>query len=810
MDYRVLETEFLKPLVSAWSANIELSRQSRSDWEDTASECMMFYARSAQAMWDPRYTKKFWKGVKAPKFQVTINKAFELVAIYGPHLFWEVPHRTVEAKRGSMPPDLLQSYIQEQVQQQLMMFQGMLPPEQIQQFEQQAMQQGMQQAQQSMGKKATEDRAIAYLLDEWLNYTPQEQPGGGLAGHGYRATVDSLITGRGLLATRPYKMPGSDKVLTGSFRVRPTDLFVDPDFDSMDDIRWMAIRHVDVYTDVERRFKLKPGSLRGKATLESVWQASRTEIDDEGRQRRAAGQTNDTIIWYEVFSTSGVGCLGTGMEDKMKRHLHEVVGDYAYLAISPSVPYPLNMPSERIRRGASDADVKEAFSWPIPFWQDKRWPVNWLDFYDNPESAWPVGPLAPGLGELKLLNFLFSWFANRTWSSSRDFWAVASQHLEHYREYILNGEDQTIIPTPVGMKSPKEAIEILSQPETRHDMTMLIQFVSDMFDRRTGLTATIYGQNEGGTQNRTAEETISKQQAVKTRPEFMAKRVVDWQCQVATAEAALCQMVIQGKDVQGLLGDVGAAMWDRYIAGQDVSGIMRQFRFRIGAASIRRPNRDRDIANYQQVMGLFAPSLDAFAQRTGNYQPWNAMVQEWARLHDANLDGVQIPMPTPEEQQKSQQFSERQQNAAIAEQEAKAQKTAAEAQKVQVEAQLAPLELQAQMHTEAQQAESQLALEQIRQQTEQMRQQSEAGRMTMEQQIRERQASIELLQDRERHEQDIQQDSQSHEQEMRQKAEAGRLALAIKRAQAQAALDAKRAQARASQSSGGVNRGSSE
>ena len=69
--------EFLRPLVSGWLGKIELSKKSRSKWTEIADECMMFYSRSAAAMWDNNYSKKFWKGVPSPKFRITINKAYE-------------------------------------------------------------------------------------------------------------------------------------------------------------------------------------------------------------------------------------------------------------------------------------------------------------------------------------------------------------------------------------------------------------------------------------------------------------------------------------------------------------------------------------------------------------------------------------------------------------------------------------------------------------------------------------------------------------------------------------------------------------
>ena len=72
--------EFLRPLVTGWLGKIEAAERSRKRGTELKDECLMFYNSSAAAMWDPAYSKKFWTGIKAPKFRITINKAFELVA----------------------------------------------------------------------------------------------------------------------------------------------------------------------------------------------------------------------------------------------------------------------------------------------------------------------------------------------------------------------------------------------------------------------------------------------------------------------------------------------------------------------------------------------------------------------------------------------------------------------------------------------------------------------------------------------------------------------------------------------------------
>ena len=107
-----------RPMVTGWLAKIEASRRSRKKWEEVSSECLMFYSKSAAAMWDAGYSKKFWKGVQEPRFRVTINKAFELIAIFGPNLLWEVPHRTVEPKKPlEIPPEVFGDLNNPQIQQ---------------------------------------------------------------------------------------------------------------------------------------------------------------------------------------------------------------------------------------------------------------------------------------------------------------------------------------------------------------------------------------------------------------------------------------------------------------------------------------------------------------------------------------------------------------------------------------------------------------------------------------------------------------------------------------------------------------------
>jgi len=345
-----------------------------------------------------------------------------------------------------------------------------------------------------------------------------------------------------------------------------------------------------------------------------------------------------------------------------------------------------------------------------------------------------------------------------------------------------------------------------------------------MFDRRTGLTPTVYGQNEGGTQSRTAEETQSKSRAAMSRVEYQQKQVVDWQSRVAQSEAFVARWFVQPDDVAQFMGPAGAIMWQRDVMSSDVELVVRQFQYTISAASIRRPNRDRDIGNYQQVMSLFAPTLAEVGGSTGNWDSWNGMVAEWARLHDANLDHLMIRIEgDPEAEAKQQQMQEMMLEAQLQELQAKTGKLQAEAQSTMTDVQMKPMEMQAAQAMD----QSKMQSEQMKLQGEQMKQQGEMAKMQMEAQIKQTEAEMkqrdmelsqqikqaeamfsaqaseqaraskaledqmQLVLDMQKHDQEMEQDQEVHEQEMVQKSEAADADLKVKKAQASAAAKAK-------------------
>lgn len=738
--------EYFRPLVTGWLSKIEsaITCPARKRWHDVSSECVMFYGKSAAAMWDPLYTKKFWRGVKSPRFRININKAFEYVAVFGPNLLWDVPHRTATSKKLlQIPPELFPD------------------PQLYQAIQQQASQ------------ESAKDRVVGHLMQGWLNYTPGEMPGDGLSGHNELAILDAMLKGAGCLWPAPYSMPGSDRTLTGCFHQPPEDLIFDPDFKTATKCKWIALKHVQPHWQVERRFKLPQGSLRNKATLESGWHyAEMMSQDGQGTGERKSGKTNDLVVWYEIWSKTGVGSRMTGMPDMLKNQLESTVGDYAYLAICPDCPYPLNCPSDVIRKGATSDEVRQHFEWPVPLWTDDRWPVERLLFYQDTDSPYGLPPLAPALGELKAINAIVSWLVNRTWQSSRQMWAVMAQYHDDLKKQLDDGDDMGVFGIPVGGDQDiRKMIQIVEGKEINRDAWAVLELLNDIFDKRMGMTPFVYGQNDGGTQDRTASTTEARKQAVGVRPEHMQKKVVEWQSRVASVEAMLTWMFVKARDVEPLLGSVGAQMWQQHIENADHELVMRQMKYEVAASSVRRPNRERDISNFAELGTRFLPMVQAYGQLSGNYEPANGYLKRFGELHDMEMDGLLFPPPNPEDP--NAQLDQQLKQAEVA-------KTQAEAQKLQAEAQANPM-LEMQFEQQARQQELQMEqdaeMARLEMEKQKIQMELQAKMVEIELKIKEKQA--EMAMKSQQHEQDLAFQQQQSQVDLEVKRETGAQQIAM-------------------------------
>ena len=142
----------LRQITTGWLSKIELAKQAKSHFNEVSEQCSAFFQASVSFMWEPDFRRKFLGTDVSPNFHVTLNKAFELVSIYGPTLYWQNPQRMLQARKHmDLVPELfgVNPTLQRHIGQQMQQLQQQM--QQAQQAAQQAMapmQQQMQQAQQ--------------------------------------------------------------------------------------------------------------------------------------------------------------------------------------------------------------------------------------------------------------------------------------------------------------------------------------------------------------------------------------------------------------------------------------------------------------------------------------------------------------------------------------------------------------------------------------------------------------------------------------------------------------------------------------
>ena len=718
----------LRQITTGWLSKIELAKQAKSHFDEVSEQCTAFFQASCSFMWEPDFRRKFLGTDVSPNFHVTLNKAFELVSIYGPTLYWQNPQRLLTARKHmDLVPELfgINPVVQKQVAQQLQQLQQQMqqaqqaaqqamapmqqqlqqaqqqgiPPEQaqqmlmqqnpqamqaqqqVQQLQQQMQQLQQQQQQQQQAQMAFESavqqqkteeqqRSIrASLMEHWLNYTPSEQPGGGLETAAMKAITESLVKGRGCLMPEAYKMPGSKTMLTGCSYISVDDLFLDPDATGLgpNECWWMAVKRTQPVWYVERKFGLE-GRLHSAATYERRSSFGERFSQDLGNNDRAMGKTHDTITYYEIWSKAGAGHRLAGLKSEY-HDAFEKVGDYARIVVAPNIHYPLNAPPEKVS-SASSEEINKMLEWEYPFWKDDRWPVVCLDYWhrvpdnDPQTSAWPIAPLEPGLGELITLNVLISHIVNRTWSSSRDFIAVLQSAQKDVEKWLKKGQDMTVFPVKEIYGDINKVVQWVQQPQMKADMWQVVTMLTELFEKRVGLSELLYGMTAH--QSRSAADAETKRAQMNIRPDHMAKQVEHWMEQCARQEKMVARWSIESKDVSVILGKQEAQLWDQFIVNAPVEETVREVECHVTANSVRKPNKEREASNMAQVMSVAMPEFSKHADTTSDTGPLNKLLSKWGKSIDQDMDDFQIgprtpPPPGPEQQQQQQAAQQAQQ-----------------------------------------------------------------------------------------------------------------------------------------------------
>ena len=550
-------------------------------------------------------------GPKAPTFRMQVNKTSEFRDLFGPALYHKNPQRQVTPRKPfTIPEESLQVI-------------GQTDP---------AMAMGLAQFLYQGVQATAMDRINSSLMSSYLNATPNPL---NLKDECRRAIDEALIKGASLLWTESYVPAGSDARVVGSFHVSIDDLLLDTGSPTFDQCKWIARRRMMPLMECAKKFGIAPERL--KPGLES--RASAAVMNAEGQEgfdKRRRNASYDVVVFWEIYSKCG---LGGQMKDTLRQQAQtisdEIAPEFAYIAICPGLDFPLNCPLELLEQPATPEvleDIKRRFSWEIPFWADGSWPCTMVHFHEIPNDPWPLSHLAPAMGELKFLNWFYSFIAGKILITSRDIIAVAKAAAGVLRQAIEEGADLTIVELEHANGNVENLIKFINHPTINGDVFKIAEIIEAQFEKRTGMTELIYGLS--GRQLRSATEAEIKNDATNVRPDDMANKVEDAMSQIARLEAIAARFTLKGSDLAFMCGPVAGALWDQFVVPSDYRKALYETDYRIEAGSIRKPNRSRDAENMTAFIQQFGAFTMGIAQSTGNVQPYNAMLRRWCEVRD--------------------------------------------------------------------------------------------------------------------------------------------------------------------------------
>lgn len=650
-------------------------------------------------MWNGNYLERFMgntTGLTPPRFKITINKAYEYVAVMGPMLFWHMARRKVTPHRSmQISPEFLAG-------------------------EDPVMLEFLQQL---AGKQASEDakNAVrAQVLEHVLNYFPNEQPYGGLGAATGCAVFESMIKGAGFLKTDSYQFPSSDRTLVGSFYISADDVFVDPDCRDplWQQASWIAIRHQNKFFDVEEHFGLPEGSLRRFGTLSSygsAWGAQRTDLP----AHRNEDPTRDILEWYEIFSRAGTGNRMAGTQQVIEPEFDEAVNSGpAYLAICKNCPFPLNLPSMAFDEDYADEDwLAQQLAWPTEYWRDNKWPVTKLGYYQHgTRSPWPEPPLSPAIGELTCLNILISAYVQTAYDNRQQLIGVIKGCVDNLSDITSSSRSPLVVELIPNIKeNVNEMIQFLNRPEINQDVPKTIAFLMELIEKRTGLSDMLYGGggNDGTANPRSATEYQGRMSTVNLRPEYMQKCVADFQSEVADKEIFCAYSHVRASDIREQLGPLGTPAWEMLVENEEPEAILRGAKVEVQASEMSRPNKAHDAQQLLAMQQYLIPVLAGHAAQYNDPGPLNGFIQAIGDATEIDVSKFELPAPQPDETQ--QQIQQAQVEAQLHKTQAEALKLQAEAQSVSTQGQIKQQEVaikaqqaQAQVQQKAQDAQNKM------------------------------------------------------------------------------------------------------
>lgn len=626
----------LRQIVGTWVKKLKAAEKYKKPFSDDAKEASLFYDGDNNWMWKDAYARGergYNSSIAPPSFVMQVNAVFELVEIFASVIYHRNPVRTVTVME---PPEIP---MENMGLAQPLGPNGSPSPEQMQIIET---------VKAEMEQKETRKLA-ARLMESYLNWSPVELD---LKRQARKVVNEAMIKGGGVFWTEMVSVDTSGDMnvppmrMVGSFYDSIDNLLIDPDFDNEDDMLWCARKCVRPLDEVAATYGIPPEDL--KKHLDSQTPSLRRE--PQGKKKKDT--TNNLVTFYKIWSKTG---MGDRFKDSPKENtgVFDACGKYCYLVVCEGVDYPLNLPPSLMQEEVDPqmgipTSMLTRVAWPIPFFVDPNgWPFTMLAFHRKPGYAWPVSHIRPAIGELRLLNWCFSFLATRIATSCETVVAVQKAADETIKQQLLSpseGGFKVLELSELLGRRIEDVVSVFQMPQVTKDLWDIISAVMEQFAKRTGLSELAYGYTRSSF--RSAAEAQIKNENISIRPDNMSNELEDCMSTLARREAIAARWLLEPQDVAPVLGNTGAAGWAQFIMRRDLVSLTRELLYRVEAGSARKPNKASRVEQMQMAVQTLGPILSNLAG-AGMVEPFNALMKDWASSLDIDAAPYLLPPPPP-------------------------------------------------------------------------------------------------------------------------------------------------------------------
>lgn len=348
---------------------------------------------------------------------------------------------------------------------------------------------------------------------------------------------DGLISGRLVL-----RQVWDDvrKIITSTY-VDSMDLLFDPDFTSIEDANWIAIRHREPLWQLERRLpKWRTKGLQKHALSGGVIGVQREddshekeEDDDEDSSGRA---TATVVEWWEILSKMGVGLRMAGMpRPEVKKWSDEK--DFVRLAIV-----------------LGHEILLEEGDWDVPLYLDRTWPISHVDFVETPRASWPQSPMGLVLPLQKAADLLTSLKLSSCKNRERVLMFIDKKFAVEAQEAVRHGTSADLIPVDLPQGYSLDMVLKIAElgqgnPETAQEREFLLKEM----EQTLGTTSLVTGGQDQESQDRSATATQLRNSAAEIRTADLENKVSELLTDAACKEALAWRLFVDEEDIASIV-----------------------------------------------------------------------------------------------------------------------------------------------------------------------------------------------------------------------------------------------------------------